>query len=296
MATNPVCRVWRSVAYLAIVIIGLPSCLIAEDWPQFRGVNCEGISSSSDSLPTEFSSTEHVKWAASLGDGIGSPVVAAGRAFVSEMVDERTVALVAFDAKSGKQLWRRTWDTGELPEIHRSNSHASTTPAADAERVYFYFSTLGMLCVDAATGEDRWQQMLPVPYLVFKWGPGMSPVLHGGNLIFVQDDDLSPAIYVFDARTGKVRWQESRNDMCAGYSHPVVYSGKDGDEVVVAGTGRLIGYDLATGKRKWFARVLLRNIKTTTALSMSRCRAAGSRRSGSRRSTRPRKLATATAK
>ena len=53
-------------------------------------------------------------------------------------------------------------------------SGASTTPAADSERVYFYFGTLGMVALDAQTGKDVWQQELPVPYFIFKWGAGMS--------------------------------------------------------------------------------------------------------------------------
>lgn len=235
----------------------------AEDWPQFRGPNCSGISTSSKPLPTTFSEEQNVKWSAPLGDGIGSPVVAAGRVFISAMVDERTVALLAFEAATGKKLWERAWATGPLPEIHKTNSSASTTPAADGERVYFYFCTLGMLCVDAKDGHDRWHADLPMPYFVFKWGPGMSPVLHADSLIFCQDDDLAPAIYVFDKRTGELRWKDDRHDMCVNYSHPVIHTGPEGDEVVVAGTGKIIGYDLATGGRKWFAQTLLRNIKTT---------------------------------
>lgn len=80
----------------------------AEDWPQFRGLselNCSGVSTSTAPLPSQFSSTEHVKWSAKLGNGIGSPVVAAGRIFTSAMVDPRTIGLYAFDASSGKQLW-----------------------------------------------------------------------------------------------------------------------------------------------------------------------------------------------
>jgi outer membrane protein assembly factor BamB len=87
--------------------------------------------------------------------------------------------------------------------------------------------------------------------------------LHGDTLIFCQDDDLAPAIYAIEKQTGKIRWKEDRYDMCVNYSHPVVNSTPSGDEVIVAGTGMLVGYDLATGKRKWFARTLLRNIKTT---------------------------------
>ncbi|MGC3968983.1 MAG: PQQ-binding-like beta-propeller repeat protein [Pirellulales bacterium] len=252
----------RIVIWLVLIGSGC-SAAYADDWPQFRGPNSSGIAASQKSLPTTFSLEENLKWKAELGDGVGCPTIVAGRAFVGEMTKPDEVALAAFDAASGKLLWRRTWPTGELPEVHMTNSQASTTPAADADRVYFYFSTLGMICVDAATGADRWQVDLPVPYYVFKWGPGMSPAVHGDLVIFCQDDDLNPALYAFDKQTGKLRWKDERNDMCAGYSHPVVNRTAAGDELVVAGTGMLIGYELETGKRKWFARTLLRNIKTT---------------------------------
>lgn len=245
------------------LLVAVPLPLSAEDWPQFRGHNCSGISTSTAPLPAQFSATEQVRWSAPLPDGIGSPVVAAGRVFTSAMADESTVALYGFDANSGSPLWERTWETGPLPEIHHTNCHASSTPAADAERVYFYFSSLGLLCVDAATGEDVWRAELPAPFFIFKWGAGMSPILYGDLVIFCQDDDLSPAMYAFHKETGDLVWRDDRTDMCVNYSHPVINTTPDGDELVVAGTGLLIGYDLATGDRKWEARTLLRNIKTT---------------------------------
>ena len=245
---------------LAVLVLNVTQ---AEDWPQFRGPNCSGVSTSQAPLPEKFSATEHVKWSATLGDGIGCPVVVAGRVFTSAMVDEKTVGLFAYDASTGQQLWMRSWPVGDVDEIHLTNSHAYSTPAADGERVYFYFTTLGMVSVDAKTGADVWHQPLPVPYFVFKWGAGMSPVLYKDLILFVQDDDLHPAFYAFDSKTGKIRWKDDRNDMAVNYSHPVICETEQGDEIVVAGTGLLIGYDPTTGKRLWEARTLLRNIKTT---------------------------------
>jgi outer membrane protein assembly factor BamB len=248
---------------LILVVVFAPVWAVADDWPQFRGANCTGISTTDAPLPVHFSATEGVAWKASLGDGIGCPVVVAGRVFTSAMVDDETVGLFAYDAESGKLLWQRSWPAGDLDEVHKTNSHASTTPAADGDRVYFYFSTLGMIAVDASSGEDVWRQELPVPYFVFKWGAGMSPVLYKDLLLFCQDDDLNPAFYAFDKRTGKIRWKDDRNDMAVNYSHPVICETEQGDEIVLAGTGLLIGYDPASGKRIWQARTLLRNIKTT---------------------------------
>jgi len=254
---------------LSLVVLALNFCLLkspsamAEDWPQFRGPNCTGISASTQPLPVKFSDDHNIRWSAELGDGIGCPVVAAGRVFTSAMVDARTVGLYAHNAQTGKELWKRTWPVGDVPDIHKTNSHAATTAAADAERVYFYFSTLGMLAVDAKTGADVWQKELPVPYFVFKWGAGMSPTLYRDLLLFVQDDDLAPAFYAFDKKTGKLRWKDDRGDMAVNYSHPVICRTDRGDEIVVAGTGLLVGYDPQNGKRIWTAKTLLRNIKTT---------------------------------
>ncbi|MBI1311242.1 PQQ-binding-like beta-propeller repeat protein [bacterium] len=247
----------------AMIAAAISVPALADDWPQFRGPNCSGISVETAPLPVEFSATEGVTWSADLGDGIGSPVVAAGRVFTTGMIDEQTVGLYAFDVKTGQQLWVRKWPTGDLDEIHKTNSHAATTPAADANRVYFYFSTLGLLAVDAKTGADVWQKDLPVPYFVFKWGAGMSPVLYDDLVLFCQDDDLAPAFYAFDKKTGDLRWKDDRSDMAVNYSHPVVAHTPTGDEIVIGGTGLLVGYDPKTGKRLWTARTLLRNIKTT---------------------------------
>jgi outer membrane protein assembly factor BamB len=235
----------------------------ADDWPQFRGSNCTGISAGNHPLPVTFSASENVQWSADVGDGVGGAVVAAGRVFVSGMTAEETVSLFAFDAATGRKLWVRQWDTGRLPEVHRTNSHASSTPAADAERVYFYFTTLGLVAVDARAGQDVWQQKLPVPFFVFKWGAGMSPVLYRDMVLFCQDDDLNPALYAFEKATGKRRWKDDRLDMSVNYSHPVVCTADGRDDIVVAGTGMLIGYDPQSGRRRWYAKTLLRNIKTT---------------------------------
>ncbi len=248
---------------LVLLLLGsTPSPVGADDWPQFRGPNCSGLSAGTAPLPVQFSA-QTARWKVDLGDGIGCPIVVSGRVFVSAMVDDHTIGLFAFDAEDGHPLWKRTWPTGPLPEIHKTNSHCSTTPAADDERVYFYFSTLGMRAVDAKTGGDVWHQEMPTPFFVFKWGPGMSPVLHEDTLYFCQDDDLHPAMYAFRKTNGELLWKDDRSAMAVNYSHPVVCKTDRGPEIVVAGTRQLIGYDPTTGERLWHADTLLRNIKTT---------------------------------
>ena len=241
---------------------------MADDWPQFRGPNCSGISPSVKPLPVRFSDPkdgppENIAWSVPLADGIASPVVADGRIFTSAMIGEETVALYGFDAATGEQLWQRQWETGPLARIAEVSSYASSTPVADGERVYFYFTSLGMLAVDAKTGEDVWHTKLPEPFFAFGWGPGASPVLYRDMLLFCQDDDLYPSLHAFDKHTGEILWRDDRLDMNVNYSAPVICTTEGGDEIVVAGTGMLIGHDPQSGARKWWAKVLLRDIMTT---------------------------------
>jgi len=249
--------------YAVAVVAWLTASVSAGDWPQFRGPNCSGIATDVRNLPFEFSATKNVRWSADVGEGIGGVAIAEGRLFVSGMTATEQVSLFAYDARTGTKLWQRDWPTGPLPEVHATNSHASSTPAADAERVYFYFTTLGLLAVDSRTGADIWRQPLPEPFFVFKWGAGMSPVLHKDLVLFCQDDDLNPSLKAFDRRTGQPLWTDDRSDQAVNYSHPVINTVDGKEEIVVAGTGVLIGYDPQTGQRQWQARTLLRNIKTT---------------------------------
>lgn len=241
----------------------------AEDWSQFRGPNCSGVSANTKTLPVEFSSTKNVRWSALLGDGIGSPVIAAGRVFSTAMSDpkggEPKLLVYAFDAASGTKLWQQEIPAGAKPlaPIHAVNSYASATTAADDERVYVYFARTGLSAFAAKTGAKVWDLPLPEPFFIFDWGPGMSPVLHQDRLFFCQDDDLTPALYAVDKRTGKLLWKDDRSDMAVSYSHPVVCETARGPELVVAGTGKVLGYDLTTGKRVWAAELVCRNLKTT---------------------------------
>ncbi|MBI5801629.1 MAG: PQQ-binding-like beta-propeller repeat protein [Verrucomicrobia bacterium] len=252
---------------LLAAILFLPAlALHAEDWPQFRGGNASGVSSSTG-LPAEFSSQKNVAWRVKLGDGIGSPAVMRGRVFSTAMVGERAVAVFALDAASGQQLWRTEFATGVLPRITPPNSHASSTPAADGDRVYVHFSTIGLLAFDAATGAEVWRYAMTKPAYLMDWGAASSPIVHGGMVIFCQDDDLAPFLVAVDAKTGKEKWKTLRKDMLAGYALPVMCKANGRTDLVIAGSGKLKGYDPGTGRELWTCNTLLRTIMTSPVVN-----------------------------
>jgi len=249
--------------FLALLASTLLTRAEADDWRQFRGPNASGVAAGSFPLPVEFSQSDKVLWSASIGDGIGSPIVAGDRVFATAMVGEQTLGVFCFEATTGKSVWKREFATGKLPRITPPNSHASSTPATDGQRVFVYFTTLGLLGLDATDGNTLWEKPLPIPAYLMDWGAGVSPIVYRDMVIFNQDDDLSPMLYAFDAATGNERWRTERPDMIAGYAVPVICEADGQTDIVVAGTGRLKGYDPETGKERWTCNTLLRTIMTS---------------------------------
>lgn len=247
----------------AALLCSAPSHARAADWAQFRGPNASGIAAESGPLPTEFSFEHNVRWSVPLGDGIASPIVVGDRVFVTAMSGPETFAVYGIDAANGKILWQQEIPTGKLPAITQPNSHASSTPASDGERVYVYFSTVGLLAFDAADGHEAWRHTLPLPAYLMDWGAAASPIVYQDLVIFDQDDDLSPYLLALDAKTGAERWKTPRPEMLAGYSVPVLCEAGGRTDLVVAGTGKLKGYDPRTGKELWTCNTLLRTIMTT---------------------------------
>jgi len=247
-------------ALAALLVAAVPAA--AEDWPQFRGPNASGVSASRG-LPASFSQTQNVRWKVALGDGISGPVVVKGRLFNTALAAENQFSVFCHDAATGRPLWRKNYPVQGLPRITPPNSHAASTPAADGKRVYVYFSTLGLLALDAATGRELWRTPIPKPAFLMDWGPAVSPVVYRDMVIFCQDDDLAPYVMALDAATGKLRWKTLRSDMLAGYAIPVFCTARGRTDLVVAGTGKLKGYDPATGKERWTCNTLLRTIMTS---------------------------------
>lgn len=257
----PVCRrLTRSLPAVLILLAAVTAG--AEDWPQFRGHNASGVSSSRG-LPTEFSFESKVLWKAPLGDGIGSSVIYQSRVYNTAMTGPELFGVFCHDAATGKLLWKTEVPTGKLPRITPPNSHASSTPAVDGERVYAYFSTIGLLAFSAADGREAWRHPLRQPAYLMDWGAGSSPIVHGDSVILAMDDDLLPYVMAVSARSGSLKWKTPREDMLAGYSLPVICTSGGQTDVVVAGTGRLKGYDPDTGEERWTCNTLPRTMMTS---------------------------------
>lgn len=239
---------------IAIVMALVCSSLApAADWSQFRGPGALGVSDEKG-LPTGFTEKEGVRWKAPLpARGVSSPVVVGDKVFVtcSGGVNDDRLHVLAFDTKTGSQLWHREYTATGLTTAHPKTCMAAPTPVADKDAVYALFATGDLVALDH-TGNQLWYRSIVGDYPTVSNQVGMasSPVLAAGKLIVPMENTGESFIAALDVKTGKNVWKTAR-PKGQNWTTPTVRAAKDGTEVLFQGAKGLAAYDADTGSEKW---------------------------------------------
>jgi outer membrane protein assembly factor BamB len=246
-----------SFSFAAIILTAVCSC--AADWPQFRGPNATGVSESTN-LPVEFGPDTNVVWKTPVPPGHSSPAVGIDRIYLTAIEGEKLFT-IAVDRAAGRILWRREAPRPRKQEIERpANSAVSASPATDGQNAFVFFQDFGLLAY-GPDGNELWR--MPLGPFNNPFGHGSSPILAGDTLLMVCDQDAGSFLLAIDKKSGRVLWRTERPHAQRGYATPVLYKSADGMQVLVAGSYRLSGYDLRTGKEVWWVRKLPWQVKPT---------------------------------
>jgi len=250
------------VGIILLAAVPFASHVNASDWPQFRGPNCSGRAATDARLPDKIGPSTNVLWKTPLPPGHSSPVVAGDRIYLTAVRAKRLLTL-AVDRKDGRVLWEAEAPARTLEQVHRIGSHAQPTPTSDGERVVSFFGSCGLFCYDRG-GKPLWHRAMGP----FKndFGAGSSPILVGDRVILCQDHDQGSFLMAFDKRTGATLWKTDRSEFLRGYCTPVIWDNAGRKQIVVAGTLRVAGYDLKTGKEAWTVRGIARTICMTPVI------------------------------
>jgi len=222
----------------------------SQPWSCFRGPQ-QGVSPWTN-VPVAWdgSNGQNVVWKTPLeASCVNSPVLWENHVYLTE-ADENGRRVRAFDAASGKEVWRRTVADGgkdaPLPPVADS-ALAMPTPACDAGGVYVLFGT-GDFAAFTHDGRPRWQIFLKRPEIGY--GFASSPCV-GEGLICVQFDELDGGrVLAVESATGKLKWEQPRS-RGPSWASPLLVSGPDGKPLlVVNANGSATAYDLA-GKMIW---------------------------------------------
>ena len=243
--------------FLLLSLFLLLPQLQAENWPQFRGHNANGISGEKD-IPVKWSRTENVRWRTQLpGPGHSSPAVWGDKIFLAAFEEDDSFSLrrlfggttgklwaLALSTTDGSILWKKEVPIDDIEGTHDTNSPASPTPITDGERVYFYFGSYGLLCYDLE-GNKQWE--LPLGPYDNNWGSASSPILYGDTLIQNLDNDEDSYLLALDKKTGKRKWRTSRSGFLRGFTTPMLWKANGRTELVVSGSYKVTSYDPETG-------------------------------------------------
>ena len=269
-------RMRKSAGFLLILFAVSVTRASAQDWPNWRGPEYNG-SSPATGLPTKFSPTENVKWAAALpGPSAGTPVIWKDSVFVSS-TDTKAQDLLAIciDRKSGKERWRKSVSTGyqageqgnKLQLDERSN-YASPSPVTDGKRVVFFYGN-GDLAAFSLNGDKLWQRNLQKEYgdFAFQWTFSSSPQLWDDTLymqILQRDQPVGPRgksgaesfLLALNPDSGKELWRvvrpsNARMESREAYSTPIPYKHNGRTELLISGGDVVSGHDPKTGKELW---------------------------------------------
>ena len=269
---------------LTVVMGGGAILSAAADWPQFRGPN--GSSTAPTSVPDEWAKDKNLAWTAKVrGTGWAQPVVIGDRVFVATAVSDPPFVpknmmqgvmdpgsapdpkakgpkpgpdvtidwqLVCLDLATGKEKWTKTAARGKPKyAIHPSNTFATETPCADAERVYAFFGTAGVLIACDHKGAEVWKKEVGAFPGSADLGIGASPALHDGKLFVPLTNEQMATVLALDAKTGQELWKAEREKPGTSWATPFVWSNTARTELVICGKGMVSGHDLKDGKELW---------------------------------------------
>jgi len=252
-----------------LTLLLLPSFVIAQDWPEFRGPDKQGRATAVG-LPSVWNPNlnKNIVWKAALpGIGWSSPVVIGDRVFLTTAVAvggeekpviDRSLRALCVSATDGKVIWDKEvfpQIAATAPNIHKKNSHASPTPIFDNDRLFVHFGHQGTACLNAADGSMVWSTR----EFAYKpvHGNGGSPVIEGDLLIFNADAEIDPVVIALDKITGKQRWRFARvSDAKRKFSFctPLVIEVNGKRQLITPGSGVVNALDPVTGAEIWKVR------------------------------------------
>ena len=230
-------------------------------WPQFRGVNASGIGETD--FPVHFGPNSNVLWKVDVPSGYSSPCIWGEQIFLTGFASNKLQVLVV-NRPDGAILWRRELEPGAIERGARLSDPATATPTTDGERVVVYFGSFGLACYDVH-GAELWRKPLPVP--ITQHGAGTSPALAGDLALLNCDQDVGSYLLAVDKRTGRTIWRTERPSFRRGFSTPLLWPADNPQEVVIAGTLRLVSYRLSDGGEKWSVSGLPNEMVATPVLS-----------------------------
>lgn len=217
------------------------------DWPHVRGPNYDGVAPAAkltDSWPAE---GPPVLWSRDLGQGYSGFVVADGRVH-TQIQTSTGQFVIALDAGTGNELWRRRVDWPWQPAGEYPGPYA--TPTLSGDKLYYATPTGRVGCSTAADGAVVWSVDVREKFQGrgTEFGYAATPLVLDGRVI-LPVGGIGASLVALDAATGATVWAAGDDQASYCPAFPITV----GSRRLVIGYLRncVVAHDPATGERVW---------------------------------------------
>jgi outer membrane protein assembly factor BamB len=261
----------RFVLALCAVLTGSVVC--ADDWPQFRGPDRNGISKEKGLLKAWPKGGPPLVWTfKDAGLGFSSVAVAKGVVYTlgadMKFQDEYAIAL---DEKTGSELWRAKIGPlytvleknkeGVLVNVNAYGDGPRATPTIDGNLLFALGGKGQLVCLDVTQkGKEVWRKHLIDDLggvIMDKYGFSEAPLVDGDRVICTPGGPKG-MLAALDKKTGTVVWRSTDWTDKAPFSsiipaeiHGVRQYIQTGYDAAGNGRGVIAGVDAKNGKLLW---------------------------------------------
>jgi outer membrane protein assembly factor BamB len=242
-------------AAVTLSVLFLSPGLRAENWPQWRGPNYDGISKETG-LPARWGPDNNIVWRLRLpGMGSSTPAIWGEQIFFTSQDSKDLVLICA--GTDGKEKWRRKLGSSTFKARGDEGNFASASPSTDGKHVWAFVGTGELACFDFE-GNQTWKINLQDGYGRFsiQFGMHSTPLLYEDRLYLQLIHSGAARVVALDKETGKEVWNvarksDGRAECEHSYASPCLWrSGKDA-YLITHGNDYAIAHRLSDGSEIW---------------------------------------------
>lgn len=194
------------------------------------------------------------KWRIELGPSYSGPIVTETMVFVTETVDEKDERVTALSRETGEKVWSVAWPGSmAVPFFAKANGDWIRSTPAYANGLLFVGGMRDVLvCLDAATGEEKWRfdfpEKLGTPLPDF--GFVCSPMIDG-EFLYVQ---VGGGFVKLRCDSGELVWKcldDGGGMMGSAFSSPIKATIAGVEQLVVQTRESLCGVSADDGTVLW---------------------------------------------
>lgn len=215
---------------------------LAANWPGFRGADRTGICNNTTIRTDWETNPPELLWKQPVGEGYAQFSLLGNIAVTIEQRGENE-AVVAYDARSGAELWVHRYPT--LFSEAMGGDGPRATPTIDDHLVFALGANGRLSCLKLANGELIWQQDILKNGAEdnLEWGMSGSPLLLGDLVIVNPGASMSTtgeALVAYDRQTGDLVW--GVGDSTAGYASPALARIDGVEQIIILDGQGAAGY------------------------------------------------------